>query len=272
LVLPAAPRRGNERNPIGLAGVCARVFDRRAGVRLDHKLKKLGNADWWHSTRSAVRRLFYPLKAGPFVAAVDREKFDVLRERYYRPGFTTNPSKYLDLDDWMRRNVTRVRNQDIRPAPPRLRILDIGSGAGYFLHVVRCLGHEPLGLDIDEQPIFRETFAALDLPRVIHRIEAYQPLPDLGAPFDLVTGHLTCFNRRADGSHWGREEWDFFLGDLESRMNPAARTQFLLNALRDGRHMEDDLREYFLSRGARVDRRKVYLGMPLRAPVTARRI
>jgi SAM-dependent methyltransferase len=163
-----------------------------------------------------------------------------------------------------------VREQDIRPAPPRLRILDIGSGAGYFLHVVRCLGHEPLGLDIDEQPIFRETFAALDLPRVIHRIEAYQPLPDLGAPFDLVTGHLTCFNRRADGSHWGREEWDFFLGDLESRMNPGGRMQFLLNALRDGRHMEDDLREYFLSRGARVDRRKVYLGVPLRAAVTAR--
>lgn len=239
-------------------------------VRPADKLRKLGNADWWHSTRAAVRRLFYPLKAQAFLDAVDRGRFDALRERYFRPGFTTKPSKYLDIEDWMRRNVKRVREQDIRPAPPRLRILDIGSGAGYFLHIVRCLGHEPLGLDIDEQPIFRETFEALGLPRVIHRIEAFQPLPNLGASFDLVTAHLTCFNRRGDGSHWGREEWDFFLGDLESRMNPGGQMQFLLNALRDGRHMEDDLRDYFLSRGARVDRRKVYLRLPLRAPATGR--
>jgi SAM-dependent methyltransferase len=247
-----------------------RVFDRRAHVQLVQKLQKLGNADWWHSTRAAWRRLFYPLKTGPFLAAVDREKFDALRERYYRPGFTSKPSKYLDLDDWMRRNVKRAREQDIRAAPPRLRVLDIGSGAGYFLHVVRCLGHEPLGLDIDEEPIFGETVAALDLPRVIHRIEAFRPLPDFGAPFDLVTAHLTCFNRRSDGSHWGREEWDYFLGDLGGRMQPGGRMNFQLNALPDGRHMEDDLRDYFLSRGARVDRRKVYLRAPLPRALTAR--
>lgn len=239
-------------------------------MRTAQKLNKLGNADWWHSARALVRRWFYPLKTEPFLAALDRGKFDALRKLHHQPGFTTKPSKYLDVDDWMRRNVKRVRNQGIRPAPPRRRVLDIGSGAGYFLHVLRCLGHEPLGLDIDEEPIFRETFAALDLPRVIHRIEAFQPLPDLGEPFDLVTAHLTCFNRRADGSHWGREEWEFFLGDLESRMKPGGKVQMELNALRDGRHMEEELRAYFISRGARVDRRKVYLELPLRAEATAR--
>lgn len=241
-------------------------------VEFGRKLRKLANADWWHSTRAAWRRLFYPLPTAPFLAAVDRAKFDALRAQYFQPGFTTRPSKYLDLEDWMRRNVKRARNQGLRAAPPRLRVLDIGSGAGYFLHVVRCLGHEPLGLDIDEQPLFRETFAALGLPRVIHRIEAFRPLPDLGGPFDLVTGHLTCFNRRADGSHWGPEEWDFFLADLESRLRPGGKMQFELNALRDGRHMEEDLRRYFLSRGARVDRRKVYLASPLPPrPATARK-
>lgn len=228
-------------------------------MQLVDKLKKLGNADWWHSTRAAMRRVRYPLKTRNFLDAVDREKFDALKRRYYSPGFTSSPSKYLDLEDWMRRNVKRVREQGLRPAPPRLRVLDVGSGAGYFLHIVRCLGHEPLGLDIDEQPIFRETFAALGLPRIIHRIEPFQPLPDLGAPFDLVTAHLTCFNRRSDGSHWGREEWGYFLADLEGRMNCGGRIQFLLNVRPDGRHMEEDLRDYFLSRGARVDRRKVYL-------------
>lgn len=242
----------------------SRYFICTLRVRLVQKLKKLANADWWHSARAACRRSFYPLPVAPFLAAVDREKFDALRERHFRPGFTTRPSKYLDLEDWMGRNVKRARNQGLRAAPPRLRVLDIGSGAGYFLHIVRCLGHEPLGLDIDEEPIFRETFDALALPRVIHRIESFQPLPDLGEPFDLVTAHLTCFNRRPDGSHWGRGEWGFFLDDLQTRMKEGGKMQFELNALRDGRHMDDDLRAYFLSRGARVDRRKVYFPVPPR--------
>lgn len=250
-----------------LAGVRAGISYARSRVRLAHKLKKLGNSDWWHSARAALRRFTYPLETKLFLDAADREKFEVLRRRHSRPGLNTQHVKYLDLEDWMRRNVKRVRNQDIRKAPPRLRVLDIGSGAGYFLHVMRCLGHEPLGLDIDAEPLFRETFDALGLPRVIHRIEAFRPLPELGAPFDLVTGHLTCFNRRSDGTHWGRGEWEFFLGDLSSRLNPGGKMQFELNAVRNGCHMEDDLRVYFLSRGARVDRRKVYL-----RGATARRI
>ena len=51
-------------------------------------------------------------------------------------------------------------------------------------------------------------------------LDPFQPLPDLGAPFDLITAHMTCFNRRADGSHWGVAEWEYFVKDAESRLTP----------------------------------------------------
>jgi SAM-dependent methyltransferase len=233
-------------------------------MRLSHKIKKLFNLDALHSTKAMLRRLSYPLPVQPFIDSIDREGFEKIRARYYDAGEKVNPKKYLNLESWMRTNVKRVRDHRIRKAPPRLRILDIGSGSGYFLHILKCLGHDVVGMDIDTEPVFRETFALLKLPRVIHRIEAYQPLPDLGAKFDFITGHMTCFNRRADGSHWGREEWEYFLNDLHRHLNPGGNIQFDLNPLRDGRHMEPDLKDYFRSLGAKVDRRKVYLSPPFR--------
>ncbi len=231
-------------------------------MRLSHKISKLFNADAWSSIRASLRRMSYPLSAQPFIDAIDKEGFEKIRARYYDPKEKVDPRKYLNLEIWMRTNVTRVRDHRILKAPPALRILDIGSGSGYFLHILKCLGHDVLGLDIDSQPVFRETFALLKLPRIIHRIQPYEPLPDLGDRFDLITGHMTCFNRRADNSHWGKEEWTFFLRDLQTRLKPGGKIQFDLNALKDGRHMEPALREWFRSIGAAVDRRKVYLTPP----------
>jgi SAM-dependent methyltransferase len=233
-------------------------------MRLTHKVKKLFNLDAWHSTKAGLRRATYPLSSKPFFEAMDMEGFEKIRAKYYKAGEKVDPKKYLNLDEWMRTNVKRIRDHRIKKSPPKLRILDIGSGSGYFLHIARCLGHDVLGMDIDTEPVFRETFALLKLPRLIHRIEPFQPLPDLGKPFDLITGHMTCFNRRADDTHWGKEEWDFFLHDLLKHLKPGGKIQFDLNPLRDGRHMEPELKKYFKSLGGKIDRRKVYLEPPLK--------
>jgi SAM-dependent methyltransferase len=228
-------------------------------MRLSHKIKKLLNHDAYDSAKATLSRLSYPLDPKPFIEAIDRRAFNAIKERYFDPGDGVSPKKYLDLENWMRTNVKRVRDLRLKKAPPRLRILDIGCGSGYFLHIAKCLGHDVLGLDIDSEPIFRETISLLGLRRVLHRIEPFQTLPDTGAPFDLITAHMTCFNRREDGTQWGIKEWEYFLQDTASRLTPTGRLQFDLNALLDGRHMEPELRQYFLARGARIDRRRIYL-------------
>ena len=208
-------------------------------MRLSHKLKKLINRDAFDSAKATLLRLSYPLDPKPFIEAVDRgDVFNAIKERYFNPNDSVSPKKYLNLEDWMRTNVTRVRDLRIRSAPPHLRILDIGCGSGYFLHITKCLGHDVLGMDLDKEPIFRETIALLDLKRIIHRIEPFQRLPDIGAPFDLITAHMTRFNWHEDDTPWETAEWEFFLNDLASRLTSRGRVQFDLNALPDGRHME----------------------------------
>lgn len=225
---------------------------------LSHTVRKIFHPDGFHSTLAGLKRAAYPLRCRPFIDAVDAKGFEQIRSRYGRPGDNVSPAKYLNLEEWIRTNVKRVRDLRIKAAPPRLRILDLGSGAGYFLHIAKCLGHDTLGLDASEEPIFEELFALLGLERVFRPVIAFLPLPDLGDPFDLVTAHMTCFNRHEDGSHWGPGEWAFFLDDLESHLAPSGRLHLDLNVLPDGRHMEAEVRDFFLSRGARIDRRKVY--------------
>ena len=228
-------------------------------MKFTHKLSKIFGPDGWHSLAAGLRRMAYPLGWRQFMEPIDREGLEKLRAKLYIPGERVLPAKYLNVEEWMKTSTKRIRDLRVRKAPPRLRILDLGCGTGYVLHIAQCLGHDVLGLDVAGEPVFDGTIALLKIPRINAAIYAFQPLPDLGAPFDLITAHMTCFNRRADGSHWGVEEWEYFMKDAESRLTPTGRMQFDLNVLPDGRHMTDELRAFFIAHGARIERRRVFL-------------
>lgn len=231
-------------------------------MKLSHKISKIFNSDAYYSAKATVMRLPYQLDYRPFVEAIDATGFAEIKKKYYTKNDLDAPIKYLKLNDWIRTNTIRVRELRIRKAPPKMRIFDIGSGTGYFLHICKCLGHDVLGMDIDREVIYEETFKLMGLPRIIHCIKPYQTLPDTGAPFDLITAHMTCFNFYEDGSPWGIPEWEFFLKDLFSRLTPTGKVQFDLNVLRDGRHMTPELKAYFQSLRAHIDRRRVFLMPP----------
>jgi hypothetical protein len=91
------------------------------------------------------------------------------------------------------------------------------------------MGHEVLGLDIDDEPIYRDSFDFFGLQRIIHRIEPMHPLPSLPDRLDLITAYLTCFNHHADGSAWNADEWRFFLNDLRSRLSDTGRVIIRFN-------------------------------------------
>ena len=141
----------------------------------------------------------------------------------------------------------------------RLRILDLGSGAGYFLLVARHLGHSGMGLDIPDPPMYGELFELFGLKRAVWEIKAFQPLPDLGERFDLVTAFSICFNEHKRSDLWTAKEWAFFLDDLETRFLKAGGEIFLgMNPEEDGSFYTPNLRQFFIDRGAKVDRAKVW--------------
>ena len=146
-----------------------------------------------------------------------------------------------------------------------MRIVDLGCGAGYFLYVCKFFGHQVLGFDTDNEPLFRATTALLDVPRVIGRIQRQTPLPDLGGRFDLVTAHRICFHRIGrvrDGVEWSPADWEFFINDIRTRLlNENGRLLLDFNPRPDGSSFfTPELRTFFLSEGARIFRSKALLG------------
>ena len=230
-------------------------------MRFTEKIRKLTNG---YALASVSRRgrLFFqgltsrsPLSAERIIASIEGDGFREIYRRHAVENPGEHPPKYLDLKPWIKVSLQHVRELRLDQGKPR-RILDLGCGAGYFAYICRQLGHDAIGLDLDEPPMFGELTQLLQVPRVICRIEAFVPLPDLGQ-FDLITAFLICFNNHISPEMWGIPEWDFFLDDVSRHLSPGGGLWFELNRQPDGEPYSPELKEFFESRGARIDTYRV---------------
>jgi SAM-dependent methyltransferase len=247
-------------------------------MKLSHKLRKLFSRDALASLREHAGRWTHPVRSNRILATVDRVEFSKLRERY--PYKETSPriNRFEDAEYWIGINVERAQDLWLDRAPP-LRILDLGCGAGYFLYVCQFFGHETLGLDTDNEPLYGATTQLLHVERVIARIEPNIPLPDLGKRFDLVTAHRICFHRmrRAGATEpreWTGDQWSFFIEDVRKNiLQPDGRLLLDFNPRPDGSSFfTTELRAFFLNQGARIFRSKALLARdPARRPAFRQR-
>jgi SAM-dependent methyltransferase len=236
-------------------------------VRFDHKIKKLlsgqGLASARKHTLRSLRANRFPLEKKRVIETIDSVAFEQIRQRYAVNRPTDDWRKYLNLDRWIAINIRRIRNIELDLAR-RKRILDLGCGAGYFLHIAQLLGHTGLGLDLDRVPMFAEITRLLGVHRVIRRIRAFHPLPDLGGKFDLITAFMICFNNHRHPNLWGVAEWSFFLDDIAKHLAPRGRVWLELNRESDGTLYTPELKEFFQRRGARIDEHKIMFNSGLR--------
>src|ERR1700693_143437 len=233
-------------------------------MRFSRKLQKLLSTDSFASAFEHLSRATHPVNKRRILEDIDWLQFKNLRHQYpYRPG-SPQINRFEDVVYWIDINVERAQDLWLDRAPP-LRILDLGSGAGYFLFVCKHFGHGVLGFDTDSEPLFGATTKLLGVPRVIGRIERQTPLPDLGRKVDLVTAHRICFHRIGkvrEDVEWSPADWEFFVHDIRSRfLEQNGRLLLDFNPRPDGSSFfTPDLREFFLSQGARIFRSKALLG------------
>jgi SAM-dependent methyltransferase len=226
---------------------------------LRHRLSKLFDGTAFQSFRNATYRRLHPIRVEEVLAGIDQATLARVREKYSVPGELTHWPKYVDAPRWLRLNIKRAQELRLNTRSQPLRIFDLGSGGGYFLVVSRFLGHSGVGLDIDDPPMYGEMFEAFGLSRVIWTIKAFEPLPDLGERFDLITAFSICFNEHKRPDVWGPEPWRFLLQDLKHRfLKPTGEIFLGLNPEPDGTFYTPGLREFFLTKGARIDRSKVW--------------
>lgn len=182
-------------------------------------------------------------------------------------------AKYTDYRLWLWRNAHRAAQLSLHLRPP-LRILDIGTGPGYFMAIAKALGHECVGVDCPEtvlSPLEQKVYSRLlDSLRcrsavVRHLIEPFKPFPERFSGFDLITAFMVCFNSHRTKAEWGMDEWKFFIEDAQSCLRPGGVLFMLLNdnAERFGklRFYDRTLLRYFQSvgtvEGHRITIRKV---------------
>jgi SAM-dependent methyltransferase len=234
-------------------------------VRLSRKFQKLFSFDAVESLWEHMRRWTHPINAQSFLDRLDPAAWRQLRTLYPPRPEASGINRYDDAAYWITVNAERAQDLWLDRSPP-LRILDLGCGAGYFLYVCQALGHDGLGLDSFDEPLFYGTSALLHVRRVRARIDPQVPLPDVGKKFDLITGHRVCFHRTQRlGDHewneWTPADWEFFIKDIRTRfLRSDGRLLLDFNPRHDGSSFfTPELRACFRSLGARISRSKALL-------------
>jgi SAM-dependent methyltransferase len=228
-------------------------------VEFSRKIEKLRTGEAFASLLDAYYRWRRPLKPGEMVRELESKGFEQIRSKYANPEDQKGWPKYVDAPHRLELAIRQARFLQL-DRRKRLRVLDIGSGAGYFLFVCKRLSHAVMGLDLEWPPMFAEMFELLEMPRKIWRIEAFQPLPDLGARFDLVTGFAVCFNSHGSNSVWGVKEWEFFLNDVRKNvLSPTGEIYFELNPEPWG-YYTPEVGECFRQQGAAVEGKRISFG------------
>jgi len=228
-------------------------------VEFSRKIEKLRTGEAFGSLIDAYYRWRRPLNANELVRELESKGFEQIRAKYANPDDQKGWPKYVDAAHRLGLAIRQARFLQLDRCKP-LRLLDIGSGAGYFLFVCKRLGHSVMGLDLDWPPMYAEMFELLEMPRKIWRIEPFQPLPNLGGRVDLVTGFAVCFNSHGSNSVWGVKEWDFFLDDVRKNvLSPRGEIYFELNPEPWG-YYTPELGEFFRRQGGSVTGKRVTFG------------
>jgi SAM-dependent methyltransferase len=207
--------------------------------------------------------IYAQLMVKRILKTIDLDEFKIFYERY-KEADTINEgySKYLDLPTWMKENLIPFHMLNLHKSRP-LKILDLGTGTGYFPYICSLYGHEVIALDLDIVPMYNELCQFFNINRKTHRIMKYENLPNFGVKFDLITAFMIKFNQHNQSDQWHVNEWQFFLKDLiNNQLMEKGRVFLQLNANRDGSYYDDQLLKMYLDFGGRVYNRCIDIGGP----------
>lgn len=166
------------------------------------------------------------------ISRIDRDGFSKIYDKFKGTSLAPGFSKYLDASTHVARAVQHARSLGLHRAAP-LRLLDIGSGPGYFSFACQFYGHASKGLDIGDNEMYVGLKKLLKVECVVHRIEAFQPLPADGLNYDIITCFQLLFDRRPDGTPWSPRKWSYFLREVASHLNPGGRLILELNTVQE---------------------------------------
>ena len=194
------------------------------------------------------------------IGSIDSNKIAELRIKY--ADIWEEEKKFLNIEYWLRRNFLRVAKLSLHKTSPQ-KILDIGTGAGYFPYICKFYGHKVIGIDVPDIGLYNDMTDLLNITRVLKPVNVFKKLPDCGMKFDIVTSFRSYFNFDLKGywkdEFWGVNEWRFFLEDLaNNQLRRNGKVYIILHPRKDNTYYTKELKDFFLNNGAIVDGEDIF--------------
>src|SRR5204863_1574173 len=155
-VLPRTPRQSE-------AATASWNGFARTRMKISRKILKFAEPLTYHRGWRRVQRSMFRVSLAPMLENIDRERAREIQQQY--ANSTAGYAKYANIEPWLRLNRERVQDLNLHRSAPK-RVLDLGCGGGFFLFILRNLGHSVLGLDIERVPLFGELLELFGVRRV----------------------------------------------------------------------------------------------------------
>src|SRR5213592_3877812 len=137
-------------------------------MKLSRKLLKFTKPLTYQRGWRRAQRAIFRIPLQPMLAKIDQARAREIQQRY--ANSTAGYAKYANIEPWLRLNRERVQDLKLHRSAPK-RVLDLGCGGGFFLFILKSLGHSVLGIDVDQFPLFTELLHLFDVQRVVWRIK-----------------------------------------------------------------------------------------------------
>src|SRR5437762_11579468 len=136
-------------------------------MKLSRKILKFAEPLTYRRGWRRAQRSIFPVPLGPILAQIDRERAREIQQRY--ANSTAGYAKYANIEPWLQLNRERVQDLNLHRSSPK-GVLDMGCRGGFFLFILRNLGHCVLGLDVERVPLCGELLELFEVPRLVYRI------------------------------------------------------------------------------------------------------
>src|SRR5947199_10126622 len=160
-------------------------------MKLSRKLLKFTKPLTYRRGWRRAQRSFFRISLQPMLAKIDEARAREIQRRYANSN--AGYAKYANIEPWLRLNRERVQDLKLHRSASK-RVLDLGCGGGFFLFILKNLGHSVLGLDVERVVLFTALLELCGVPRVVCRISGLEPLPGLPQKFDWITAFSVNFN------------------------------------------------------------------------------
>ena len=161
-------------------------------------------------------------------------------QKKYQTNERRGPNKYFGAHAWIKKDLKRWEELDQAGLiTPNLKVLDIGSGFGYFAIVgMAYTGSNCIELADVPDPVYDAVTSVLGLSKYEVDVRAFTliQIQNNDKRYDLITCYRIVFDKW--NGFWEEEEYRFFLHDLQSLLNKGGSIVLGFNDRRENKFMK----------------------------------